>query len=123
MPLRIERRDDATPAGTDFVTASYGRVAQLAAHRSSGASGPTVDRALLSLGRAIERPDAARAERPGLWVRAELPALSVDDWLARDAPSEPRRTASGPAKGSRSPARISTSASSRRWACASTTSA
>ena len=82
MPLRIERRDDVTQAGTDFVMASYGRVAQLAAHRRSGASGPIVDRALLSLGRAIERPDGARAERPGLWVRAELPALSVDDWLA-----------------------------------------
>ena len=82
MPLRIERRDDATPAGTDFVTASYGRVAQFAAHRRSAESGPTVDRALLSLGKAIEHPDAARAERPGLWVRAELPALSIDDWLA-----------------------------------------
>ena len=22
-----------------------------------------------------------RAERPGLWVRAELPALNVDDWI------------------------------------------
>ena len=41
-----------------------------------------IDRALLSLGKAIERSDADRAERPGLWVRAELPALNVDEWVA-----------------------------------------
>jgi uncharacterized protein (TIGR02099 family) len=82
MPLRIERRDDPLHAGTDFVTASYGRVAQFAAHRKRGTTGAVIDRALLSLGRAIERPDAGGAERPGLWIRAELPTLNVDDWVA-----------------------------------------
>jgi uncharacterized protein YhdP len=82
MPLRIERRDDPVQAGRDFVTASYGRVAQLSAHRKRGTTGAVIDRALLSLGRAIERPDAGGAERPGLWIRAELPALNVDDWVA-----------------------------------------
>jgi len=82
MPLRIERRDEATQPGMDLVTASYGKIAQFAAHRKPGETGPIIDRALLSLGRAIERPDVARADRPGLWVRAELPTLNVDDWLA-----------------------------------------
>ncbi len=81
MPLRVERRDDAAQAGTDFITASYGGIAQLAAHRKVDAKGTSVDRALLSLGKAIERSDADRAEHPGLWVRAELPALNVDDWI------------------------------------------
>ena len=90
MPLRIERRDDPAQPGMDFVTASYGKVAQFAAHRRTGESGPIFDRALLSLGRAIERPDAARAERPGLWVRAELPTLSVDDWLATTRGTTPK---------------------------------
>ncbi len=82
MPLRVEGRDDASPPGTDFILATYGRVAQFAAHRTPGNGGASIDRALLSLGRAIEQPDAARADRPGLWVRGELPALNVDDWIA-----------------------------------------
>ncbi len=82
IPLRIERHEDPAQAGTDFVAASYGKVARFAAHRKPSGTGVVIDRALLSLGRATERPDATRAERPGLWVRAELPALNVDDWLA-----------------------------------------
>ena len=82
IPLRIEGRDEASPPGTDFILATYGRVAQFAAHRSTNAGGASIDRVLVSLGRAIERPDAARAERPGLWIRGELPALNVDDWIA-----------------------------------------
>ena len=81
MPLRIERREDAAQAGADLITASYGGIAQLAAHRKVDAKGTTIDRALISLGKASERSDAERAERPGLWVRAELPALNVDDWI------------------------------------------
>ena len=82
VPLRIEGRDEASPPGTDFVMASYGRVAQFAAHRRQEGTAATIDRALLSLGRAIERPDAARADRAGLWIRAELPAFNADDWIA-----------------------------------------
>ena len=81
MPLRVERREDAAQPGTDFISASYGGIAQLAAYRKLDGKAPTIDRALVSLGSAIERPDSDRAERPGLWVRAELPALNVDDWI------------------------------------------
>jgi len=81
IPLRIERREEAAQAGTDFIMASYGGIAQLAAHRKVDGKGATIDRALVSLGKAIERTDADRAERPGLWVRAELPALNIDDWI------------------------------------------
>jgi uncharacterized protein (TIGR02099 family) len=82
MPLRIEGRDDAGPPGTDFVSASYGRVARFVAHRREEGASPTIDRALLSLGRAVERPDAGRADRAGMWIRAELPAFNADDWIA-----------------------------------------
>ena len=91
MPLRIEGRDETSPPGTDFIIASYGRVAQFAAHRKQEGAKATIDRALLSLGRAVERPDAMRADRPGLWIRAELPAFKADDWI----PLLPRETASG----------------------------
>jgi len=91
-PLRIELRDEPTEPGADIIMATYGGVAQIAMHRKAGRDGATIDRALLSLGRLVGRPDAARADRPGLWVRAELPALSIDDWLAlrrRGAASRP----------------------------------
>ena len=94
MPLRIEGRDEASPPGTDFILASYGRVAQFAAHRKQEGANAVIDRALLSLGRAIERPDAARAERPGLWLRGDLPTLKADAWIAL----LPRETASGTAR-------------------------
>ena len=81
MALRVERREGAAQPGTDFISASYGGIAQLAAYRKLDGKAPTIDRALLSLGKAIDRPDADRAERPGLWVRAELAALNVDDWI------------------------------------------
>ena len=82
VPLRVERRAETAQADEDRVDVTYGGVAQVAAHRKLGKSGATVDRLLLSLGRAAGRPDAARAERPGIWVRAELPTLNIDDWLA-----------------------------------------
>jgi uncharacterized protein YhdP len=86
--LRIERRAEGQ-ADEDRIDVTYGRVAQVAAHRKLGKGDVTVDRLLLSLGRAAERPDAARPERPGTWVRAELPSLSVDEWLAlRERPAD-----------------------------------
>lgn len=82
MPLRFEQRDDPAHPGSDTVTGSYGRVAQFAVHRQrAAAGGAAIDRALLSLGRAIDRPDARSAERPGWWIRAELPALDLDEWI------------------------------------------
>ena len=39
-------------------------------------------RAAVAGSRAVDRPDAARADRPGMWIRAELPALNLDDWFA-----------------------------------------
>jgi len=91
MPLRIEGRDEVSPPGTDLIIASYGSVAQFVAHRKQDGANAVIDRALLSLGRATERPDAARAERPGLWIRGELPVLRADAWIAL----LPRETSSG----------------------------
>jgi uncharacterized protein (TIGR02099 family) len=80
MPLRLERRD--VSADEDRIDASYGRMAQVAVHRRFVKDGAVADRVLISLGRAAGRPEAARAERPGIWVRAELQALNIDDWVA-----------------------------------------
>ena len=69
-------------------------------------------------------PRRSRAERPGIWVRGELPVLNVDDWLAL---ARSRRCLGGrrrPAMTmpSRSAASTSTSARSRCSAAASTIS-
>ncbi len=80
MPLRIERRDVA--AEEDRIDASYGRMAQLAVHRRLTKDGAVVDRILLSLGGAAGRAEATRVERAGIWVRADVAALNVDDWVA-----------------------------------------
>ena len=56
MPLRIERRDDAAQAGAEFIVAVLRpRRAACCCTASPGRNGATVDRALLSLGRAVER--------------------------------------------------------------------
>jgi uncharacterized protein (TIGR02099 family) len=85
MPLRIERRFDPKKPNEDTLAVSYGKIAQLAAHRRLAAANADIDRAQLVVGRGAERPDAARADRAGLWIRAEVPALNIDDWLALSA--------------------------------------
>ncbi|NDP41320.1 MAG: TIGR02099 family protein, partial [Aromatoleum sp.] len=81
-PLKVERRQNPAQPGEDTIVATYGKNVAVALHRKLGAKGADVDRALVSLGRAAERPDAARADRSGLWVRAEMPSLNADTWLA-----------------------------------------
>jgi uncharacterized protein (TIGR02099 family) len=95
LPLRIERRVDGQRPDADFVVATYGRSALFAAHRQLGPAGATIDRALLSLGRAAERADAARAERPGFWLRGEVATLDVDEWIALARRGDGRGTGAG----------------------------
>ncbi|MEP7180845.1 MAG: YhdP family protein [Betaproteobacteria bacterium] len=83
VAFKVERRFSPARPGEDTIVGTYGRDVALALHRKLAAGGAaSVDRALLSLGRAGERADAGRAERTGLWLRAEMPALNVDSWLA-----------------------------------------
>ncbi len=69
-PLRVERRAGAPPRSDDIIAVDYGGIARL---QLRGAPDARFDRALLLLGKAVERP--AEAERTGLWIRANLPAL------------------------------------------------
>ena len=70
------------------------------ARRADGSA--TIDRALL-----VARPARSsaatprRAERPGLWIRGELPALNVDDWIACAAALGPRTNPRSPIRRSR----------------------
>jgi uncharacterized protein (TIGR02099 family) len=81
MPLRVERRGEHARPGQDTIVATYGRVATFTAHRREQPAGAAIERALLSIGRAADRPDARRTERAGLWLRGDLTTLDVDRWL------------------------------------------
>ena len=77
--LRVERREGAAPRRDDIIAVDYGNVARLQL-RAPAASNAKFDRALLTVGKAADKP--VDAERTGLWVRAEMPALNLDDWIA-----------------------------------------
>jgi uncharacterized protein (TIGR02099 family) len=79
MPLRIVRRE--LKAGQeDSLTFDYGRAARVVVHRHYAGASARVDRALVLLGKAME--GTAEPTRSGLWIRADVPRLNVDDWLA-----------------------------------------
>ena len=82
MALRVERHGIPAQPKEDALTITYGNVGRLLLHRKLGAEGAAVDRALVVLGRAADAGPAERPERPGVWVRGELPTLNFDDWLA-----------------------------------------
>jgi len=82
VPLRLARRSDVARPNDDELDIAYGRVMQVALGRQRVGENMTAQRAQIVLGRAAERPNAAHADRPGLWVRADLASLNIDDWLA-----------------------------------------
>jgi len=80
VPLKVEFREEVARPDEDVVEVSYGRTLQLSAHRQQRGRDMQVDRALVVLGK--PPGEALRPERQGIWVRGELPALNMDDWLA-----------------------------------------
>jgi uncharacterized protein (TIGR02099 family) len=94
VALRVERRD--ARAADDRIVIDYGPAARLILHRQL-APQPTVDRALVLLGRAVT--DGADAEQAGLWIRGDVPALDLDAWLAVDAKSDAGVPAAPSARG------------------------
>jgi uncharacterized protein (TIGR02099 family) len=80
VALRVERRD---PRPTeDRIVINYGTIARAVLHRRM-APQPTVDRALVLLGKAAA--ETADAEQPGVWVRGDIAELDLDAWLALDS--------------------------------------
>ena len=77
IALRVERRDATPPRKDELLAIDYGTIGRLLLRR------PTLDapfdRGLLLLGKAIAQ--GGEPERAGFWVRADLPALDLDEWL------------------------------------------
>ncbi|MGE5087683.1 MAG: YhdP family protein, partial [Candidatus Levyibacteriota bacterium] len=76
--LHVER----TPLGAadDRIAADYAHSVRLLLHRHDSGQGMAADRALVLLGKATA--ERAPTERPGIWIRGDLPALDVDAWLS-----------------------------------------
>ena len=87
-PLKIERHEVAGRPNEDVVTVDYRGLVRAVAHRGSTAAGTTADRVLLLLGSAAARTESPN--RPGIFVRGQLPELDVDEWLALYAKEKPR---------------------------------
>ncbi|MGE5170731.1 MAG: YhdP family protein [Rudaea sp.] len=82
VPLRIERR--AVSPQQDRIAVDYGSIAKARVLRRIGAH-PAIDRALVLVGDAANPP--AEPQSPGVWIRANVDSISVDDWLAVDLPT------------------------------------
>ena len=76
VPLRIERRE--VKPREDRIVIDYGRIARILLRRQADA--PANNRALVLVGKAIG--DTADPEQPGVWIRADVGSLNLDDWLA-----------------------------------------
>ena len=100
MPLHIERREVPNRTNQDTLIVEMRGVARLALQRRITAGDVAVDRALLLVGKATERP--GDTERPGLWIRADVGVLNIDDWLAVRAREEAKSGAREETKGATS---------------------
>jgi uncharacterized protein (TIGR02099 family) len=89
-PLKIERREVTGRANEDLVTADYGNVLRVVAHRSLVAKEMAADRVLVSLGAGSAGMEAP--SRPGIAVRGQLSQLDIDQWLALYAREKRRGT-------------------------------
>jgi uncharacterized protein YhdP len=80
--LHIARRPLAGRPDADTLRVNYGTVLDGTLWRRLMPAGPVVERALVDLGSARDTPAGASTERPGVWIRAGLPELNLDAWLA-----------------------------------------
>jgi uncharacterized protein (TIGR02099 family) len=80
VPLRIERR--MSKPQEERLTIEYGGIAKVLLNRQAGGQSPVADRMLVLVGKAAA--ETTEPEQPGVWIRADVDALDVDDWLAVD---------------------------------------
>jgi uncharacterized protein (TIGR02099 family) len=91
VPLRVERKPLATAdtritgerkaskVSEDRITIDYGRIARAVLRRRAVDSTPTIERAIVLVGKSIA--DNVDASQPGVFIRANVPDANVDDWL------------------------------------------
>ncbi|HEY3177834.1 MAG TPA: YhdP family protein [Casimicrobiaceae bacterium] len=77
VALRVERRDAALPRKDELLAIDYGTIGRLLLRRPTRDA--PFDRGLLLLGKVSAQ--GGEPERAGFWLRADLPALDLDEWL------------------------------------------
>jgi uncharacterized protein (TIGR02099 family) len=78
--LRVERRLIGSDGRRDAIVADYGGMLRAVAHRRIAPQDTTVERALVTLGRAAAKP--AEPTEAGIVIRGDVPVLDLDHWLA-----------------------------------------
>jgi uncharacterized protein (TIGR02099 family) len=79
VPVKVERRALGKDVTRDAVAVDYGSAGRVVVHRKLDASGATVDRALVLLGKASQT--SAAPERAGVAIRGNVDVANVDEWL------------------------------------------
>ncbi len=80
LALRVERRELPGKPAEDLIVVDYGPEQHAVLHRATRNETTLIDRVLVLFGSAVARN--AVPERPGIWVRGNLPELDLDEWLA-----------------------------------------
>lgn len=96
VALRLERRMLGSDGRRDALVVDYGGLARVVAYRTLGAHEATLDRALVSLGKAAAR--GGDPGEPGITIRGDLPFVDLDRWLALSQAVDVRDMARGSAR-------------------------
>jgi uncharacterized protein (TIGR02099 family) len=93
VAFRLERRLLGSDGKRDALVADYGGIARAVAFRTLGAREASVERALVTLGKAAQKGGDPGA--PGIAIRGDLAALDLDAWLATVRSVDSRDTGRG----------------------------
>ncbi|HEX4884489.1 MAG TPA: YhdP family protein [Casimicrobiaceae bacterium] len=91
--FRLERRLVGSEGRRDALVAEYGGALRAVALRTLGPGEATVDRALVTLGKAAAK--GGDPGEPGIVIRGDLPSLDLDEWLALSRSVERRDMSRG----------------------------
>jgi uncharacterized protein (TIGR02099 family) len=80
VPLRVERRPLPNAPARDQLRVDYGSMVRVVADRRVRDGEASADRALLLLGRAVQR--GGEPERTGIVIRGDVDAINLDDWVS-----------------------------------------
>jgi uncharacterized protein (TIGR02099 family) len=78
--FRLERRMLGSDGKRDAIVADYGGIARVVALRALGPRGASVERAQVTLGKAMAK--GGDPGEPGLAIRGDVPVLDLDQWQA-----------------------------------------
>ncbi len=82
VPLRVVRQPVAGTPDSELLSLGYGSELQVLARRRQASAGLEWERVEVAMGPKARSGTLASTERSGTWLRAELPTLDLDAWIA-----------------------------------------